>query len=69
MVYTFTKSMLILLKNILNEIIQVVLWAEQKRGGNCMVIRKKKLVLCLISIGCVLLLCLTAMWYMFALTV
>ena len=32
-----------------------------------MVIRKKKLVLCLISIGCVLLLCLTAMWYMFGL--
>ena len=30
-----------------------------------MVIRKKKLVLCLISIGCVLLLCLTAAWYMF----
>ena len=32
-----------------------------------MVMGKKKLVLCLISIGCVLLLCLTAAWYAFSL--
>ena len=32
-----------------------------------MIMGKKKLVLCLISIGCVLLLCLTAAWYAFCL--
>jgi hypothetical protein len=32
-----------------------------------MVLGKKKLVLCLISIGCLLLLCLTAAWYAFCL--
>ena len=32
-----------------------------------MIVQKKKLVLCLLSIVCVVLLCLTAMWYMFGL--
>lgn len=32
-----------------------------------MIVQKKKLLLCLISIGCVLLLCLTAAWYAFCL--